>query len=413
MKKFLAVVSGLILLIIILTACTGPQGEQGPIGPAGPPGPEGPQGPAGVEGAPGPSGESLSGADYVGAQVCSGCHQAIYDTHAKSGHAHALSKVVEGKTPEFPFSTLTDPPQGYSWTDISYVIGGYGWQAIFANKDGFIITDEPGKSGNTQYLNQYNLDNEALDKSAGFVSFRAGEAEVKNDCVACHTTGYNATGSQENLAGVIGAWKEDGVQCENCHGPGSLHIKNPQGVRMYIDRSSQACGQCHAQDETGQLHAKDSFINHQQQFTEIAKSKHLVLSCTNCHDPHSGVVQLAQEKVATTKTVCADCHYNEANNQKVTLHKNFECTQCHMAPMVISAWGDATKFTADVPTHLFGINPEQVGQFSEDGLTSYSTISLDYACKHCHGGGIATPKDDALLKQTATGYHQAQAVQAP
>ncbi len=409
MKKFWIMAGMLVLMIVLLSACAGPQGEQGPRGPAGPAGPEGPQGPAGAEGAPGPAGESLSGAEYVGSQICMGCHKEIYDVHANSGHAHALSKVSEGATPEFPYSQLSDPPQGYTWADISYVIGGYAWQAIFTNKDGFVITDEPGKTGNAQYQNQYNLENKALEKSSGFVSFHAGEADLKNDCVACHTTGYNASGSQDNLPGVVGSWKEDGVQCERCHGPGSIHMKNPQGVRMFIDRSSQACGQCHQIDATGQVYAKDGFITHAQQFAELSKSKHLVLDCTDCHNPHSGAVQLEQADASLTKTECANCHYNQANNQKVATHKNFACTQCHMAPMVLSGWGDATKFTADMPTHLFAINPALTSQFSEDGATSQSQISLDYACKHCHGGGIAAQKDDALLKSTATGYHQAQA----
>ena len=411
MRKIWMMAGVLVLFLLVLSACAGPQGPEGISGPPGPPGPEGPQGPVGPEGPagpPGPAGEGVTGADYVGSQTCGGCHTDLYDIFSNSGHAHALSKVTDGQVPEYPYSNLNDPPDGYDWTDISYVLGGYGWQAIFADKDGYIITDAPGQSGNVDYQNQYNLANDSLDESAGFVSFHAGEAELKNDCVACHTTGYSPFGNQDDLAGVVGTWKEVGVQCERCHGPGSLHVKNPQGVRMPIDRSSQACGDCHKKDDTGQLYAKDSFINHQQQYTELARSKHLVLDCTDCHDVHSGVVQLEQADQAVIKTECTNCHYNEATNQKVEIHKNFSCTQCHMAPMVLNAWGDAEKFTADMPTHLFAINPALTSQFSEDGSVSEPQISVNYACKHCHGGGIATTKDDALLTSTATGYHEPQ-----
>jgi hypothetical protein len=416
MKKIFIAAGALIILILLLAACTGPQGTQGERGPAGPAGPEGPQGPIGQEGPAGPAGppgQGVTGADYVGSQVCAGCHPDVAEMHSKSGHAFALSKVADGQEPELPFSKLGDPPQGYTWNDVSYVLGGYGWQAIFTDKGGYIITDEPGKSGNSEYGNQYNLENKQLDKSAGFVSFHAGEAELKNDCVACHTTGYSPNGSQDDLAGVVGTWKEDGVQCESCHGPGSIHINNPPGVQMRIDRSSQACGECHKIDATHQVYAKDSFIAHAQQYTEISKGKHLVLDCTDCHNPHSGVVQLEQADQPATVTECADCHYNQANYQKVELHKNFACTECHMAPMVMNAWGLPDKFNADMPTHLFGINPLQTGQFTEDNTASLPTISLDYACKHCHGGGIATVKDDAVLKSTATGYHEQQAPTTP
>lgn len=413
MKKTFILAGLLILMVALLAACAGPQGSVGEMGPAGPAGPEGPQGPAGKEGPAGPAGAGLSSAEYVGSEICAGCHTEIAAAHSQSGHAYALSKVVDGQTPEFPFSNLTDPPQGYSWTDISYVLGGYGWQAIFVNQAGYIITDEPGKSGNTEYLNQFNLKNEALDKNAGFVSFMAGQAELKNDCVACHTTGYSANGSQDELAGIVGTWKEDGVQCERCHGAGSLHISSPQAVQMPIDRSAQFCGECHQANDSGQITVKGQFINHAQQYAELSKGKHLVLDCTACHDSHSGVVQLEQADLPTSKLECANCHYKAKNYQKVALHKNFDCTQCHMAPMVQNGWGDAEKFTADMPTHLFAINPLQTGQFSEDGTTTLAQISVDYACKHCHGGGLGMPKEDALLISTATGYHEPQAPVAP
>jgi hypothetical protein len=77
-----------------------------------------------------------------------------------------------------------------------------------------------------------------------------------------------------------------------------------------------------------------------------------------------------------------------------------------MTPIVQNGWADAVKFTADMPTHLFSINPFQTGQFSSDGTTSLPQISVDYACKHCHNGSFATIKDDELLKAAAKGYHE-------
>ncbi len=34
------------------------------------------------------------------------------------------------------FSRVPDPPEGYTWEDISYVIGGYGWKARFIDLEG-------------------------------------------------------------------------------------------------------------------------------------------------------------------------------------------------------------------------------------------------------------------------------------
>jgi hypothetical protein len=72
-----------------------------------------------------------------------------------------------------------------------------------------------------------------------------------------------------------------------------------------------------------------------------------------------------------------------------------------------SAVGDAEKFTGDLRTHLMAIDPDQVGQFTEDGSEALSQLSLDFACRHCHvEDGTASPKTDEELIERATGYHE-------
>ncbi len=162
-----------------------------------------------------------------------------------------------------------------------------------------------------------------------------------------------------------------------------------------------------------QVDAADGFINHQEQYNEIFQSKHLTLKCADCHDPHSGVVQLRQEKVATTRTQCANCHFEEAKYQKNAVHTaiNVACTSCHMPLSDKSAWGDPQKFTGDIRTHLMAIDPTQVDQFvtvtegDTEKTYALSQISLNYACRNCHGGGMGSVKTDEELLAGATGYH--------
>lgn len=412
MPKCLYLIASLILLFL-LAACAGPQGVQGPVGPAGPAGPEGPQGPPGETGPAGPPGQdaSASGPTYLGDQTCGGCHKEIYDVYIKSGHPWKLNKVIDGQPPAYPFTKLDTPPQGYDWTDILYVIGGYNWKARFVNKDGYIITDEPGKTGNTEYENQWNFANEELNKAAGWVPYKSGTDKLPYDCGSCHTTGYLSQGNQDDLPGLLGTWAQDGIRCEECHGPGSLHASNPQGFEMKIERDSEACGACHRRGEVESVNAKDGFIEHHEQYEELFQGKHAVLDCVQCHDPHKGVVQLRQSGEQTTRTKCEQCHQEQAQLQKNVMHANMQlqCIECHMPKIVKTAWGDPEKFTGDIRTHLMAINPTQIGQFSEDGLTVLSEIGLDYACRHCHGSGLGTPKTDDELIAAATGYHSAPA----
>ena len=418
MNKKLLLLLGALLILAMMAACAGQEGPQGPAGPAGPPGPEGPQGPAGEtgppgpEGPPGPAGEgaeaaAVVGAEYAGKETCAACHGEIAEVFNRSGHAYKLNPVVDGQPPEYPFTEVVELPEGYTWDDISYVIGGYNWKARFVNQDGFIITDEPGVTGNTEYLNQFNFANPVVGNDDEWVTYHSGEENKPYNCGRCHTTGYSPQGNQDDLPGLVGTWSEPGIQCEECHGPGSLHAQNPLGVQMEVDRDSEQCGLCHRRGATESINASGGFIRHHEQYEELFQSKHIALDCVVCHDPHEGVIQLRQDGVQTVRTTCENCHFEQVKNQDSTVHQALvECIDCHMPRMAKSAVGNPDKFTGDLRVHLMAIDPFQVEQFNEDGTVSLSQISLNFACRHCHiEDGMATPKTDEELVETAVGYH--------
>jgi hypothetical protein len=409
-RMSLFVISILILMTILVAACAGPQGPAGLVGPAGPAGPEGPQGPEGPAGPSGPAGPAgPTGAKYIGSTVCAGCHKDIYDTYAKSGHAWDFNPVVNGESPRYPFTAVKELPAGYTWDDISYVIGGYNWKALFVDKQGYLITDAPGKSGDATYLNQWNLANSNLDKLAAWVGYKAGVAKVPVDCGACHTTGYSnfpADQHQDSLPGIVGIWAAPGVGCEACHGPGSLHAANPQGVVMRIDRDAEMCVACHNRNPSGPVEIQAGLILHQDQYQDLAQSKHLALDCVTCHDPHQGVVQAERLGGQATQAQCESCHWQEAKYQKSPEMAGVKCVDCHMPHLIKNAWGDSAAFSGDVRTHEMAIDPTQISQVNQDGTTSKPQLSLDSACKSCHHtGSIFSARTDGELIQMATDYH--------
>ncbi|NIA26104.1 MAG: hypothetical protein GWP04_11130 [Gammaproteobacteria bacterium] len=341
------------------------------------------------------------GADYVGTQTCAGCHPDNAEEFLKSGHPYKLNKVVDGQPPTYPFTEVTEVPEGYTWNDIAYVIGGYNWKARFIGLDGYIIT------GHADATTQYNFPNPDIGLGGNWVAYHAGEQKAY-DCGPCHTTGYRPEGHQDGLEGIIGTWAEPGIQCEECHGPGSNHVADPYGVAMKVDVSSQACTSCHRRGSTLTIDASKGFIKHHEQGEELLQTKHAALSCVTCHDPHTGVIALRQAgEDYAAKFPCATCHEDEANYQKSTVMSSFvNCIDCHMPRIDKSAVGDAAAWTGDIRTHLFAIDPDLASQFSEDGSEANSAITLDWACKSCHrDGGSAAVKTDAELKQTAEGYH--------
>ncbi len=397
-------VSALLLLILSLSlaACAGEEGAEGPPGLKGEPGSPGP---VGVDGQPGPPGSAgQDGANFqppvfVGAEACSECHQEISDVFNESGHPYKLNKVVDGQPPDYPFTEIPSPPEGYTWDDISYVIGGYNWKARFIDQEGYIIT------GDEEATTQYNFYNPDLEMGDNWVAYHAGE-EKPYDCGTCHTTGYSPAGNQDGLPGLIGTWAEGGIQCEECHGPGSAHIQHPMSYGMKVDRDSAACGDCHFRGVPEEVDASGGFIKHHEQYEELFQSKHITIDCVVCHDPHAGVIQLRKSDAKqTTRTQCEDCHFKEEQNFNLEFHTD-KCIECHMPRVTKSALGDPERYTGDIRTHLMAIDPNQIDQFSEDGTLALSQLGLNFACRHCHvEGGTASLKSDEELMEAANGIH--------
>ena len=389
--------------IAVIAACAapagpaGPPGEIGPAGQAGPEGPAGPPGPAGPHGPEGAPGLDYRAATYVGSSACKECHEDLYDTYQKTGHAWTLNRVVDGKAPAYPTTKLKDAPEGYTWDDILYVIGGFNWKARFVDKEGNLIT------GAEEAKTQYNLENKSLKSDAEWVAYHPGET-LAFDCASCHTTGYIPQGNQDGLAGLVGTWAEDNVGCEACHGPGSNHVNDPYLQTMTVDRSPELCGDCHARGDTSQvISSTTGFISHADiNMVPFEGKKHL-FNCTDCHNPHTTTVAA---KGFGAKVECEACHLSETLNQKVTDRKHAQCVDCHMPKMVQVAAANPEKMAGDMRVHTMMINPTEVHQFDSKGNLVGPGLALDFTCRSCHSDtGRAPAFEDEKLMELATGFH--------
>ena len=98
---------------------------------------------------------------------------------------------------------------------------------------------------------------------------RAYQSLVKNDrhyemeCIECHTTGYKERGGFFLLSRVE---RFKNVQCEACHGPGSLHKEKDGNIIKKVSRST--CLKCHNKERDPDFKYEDSLgkilmkINH-------------------------------------------------------------------------------------------------------------------------------------------------------
>ena len=85
-------------------------------------------------------------AEYVGSKKCSECHLALYSDWSASGHHLQLRKAEDAQHASLSL------PLGYSWDDLSYVIGGVKTKTQFVDLNGYIITSaKDGSKAKTQY----------------------------------------------------------------------------------------------------------------------------------------------------------------------------------------------------------------------------------------------------------------------
>jgi predicted CXXCH cytochrome family protein len=148
-------------------------------------------------------------------------------------------------------------------------------------------------------------------------------------CAECHTdiTDHFTTAAHARLV-VTGSSAQD-TGCENCHGPGSLHVKAGGAAGTIINprKSPETCFQCH--------------LDKRSQFS--LPNSHPVLagrmSCGDCHDPHQGsAIRGSGMDLAEANETCTRCH--TAQKGPFVFEHNAKregCTACHQPHGSINA----------------------------------------------------------------------------
>lgn len=74
-----------------------------------------------------------------------------------------------------------------------------------------------------------------------FETIRSRGEGADPECLACHSTGYGRPTGYDPKAERKGGIYLQGVQCEACHGPGTLHARNGS----YAKAGRESCRACH------------------------------------------------------------------------------------------------------------------------------------------------------------------------
>lgn len=199
-------------------------------------------------------------AEYIGASECRSCHRSTAGTHADTRHALTLQEpgrdnLIADFSQDDPVRQVLfpgeDEPRHFSEDDIAFIVGsGRNVQRYVYRVD---------RNEYMVFPAEWNVAEQKWEAYVLTEEWPSQAYDWEENCAYCHTTGFEPE---------RGRWEDDGVQCEACHGPASIHAevaqdagRNPDETELAALRASivvspdpQVCGSCHSQGldaETG------------------------------------------------------------------------------------------------------------------------------------------------------------------
>ena len=336
-------------------------------------------------------------AHYVGMEVCRTCHEPIYETFMQTGMGKSfglatLEKTAADFTPAHAlvYDSVLDYYYKPYWDHDSFMIMEFRIENgdtvhKLLQKVNYIVGSGQHTNSHMFSINGYlyqapitfYTQKHRWDLAPGFEKGASTRFQrmIEIECMSCHN-GYPVmvSGSQNKYAEI-----KTGLDCERCHGPGSLHVaarqsstpvdtsKTPDYTivnprRLSTELQNNVCQRCHLQGiavlNDGKTFfdfrpgmklsevvnvfmpeyegARDKMImashvermNKSQCFIQSGK-----MSCITCHNPHVSVKFTPRSHYLNA---CQSCHGNVPGQHLCTetaanrAAKNNDCVTCHM-----------------------------------------------------------------------------------
>lgn len=345
-------------------------------------------------------------AKYVGMDACRQCHESIYSTFIQTGMGNSFDSATKKKSAaNFDKATIYDHFSDFYyralWKKDRLYISEYrmeGHDTVHHRQErvDYIIGSGQHTNSHMQNVNGYltqmpmtfYTQKQKWDLPPGFengVNTRFSR-KIGLECMTCHNAYPTFVTGSENKYEKI----QQGIDCERCHGPGSIHVAQRQSMERvdtskYIDysivnpaklpleRQFDICQRCHLQGNAvlkeghsfldfkpGQKlsdhisvflprykNADDEFImaSHADRLKQSAcfikslpkasgdsalRPYQGALTCITCHNPH---VSVRQTNPNVFNEACLNCHSADLITEQHPNSKNKElnnCVSCHM-----------------------------------------------------------------------------------
>lgn len=339
-------------------------------------------------------------ARYVGGAACIDCHQEQYELFDGSHHDRAMDVAndetvlarFDGSQLEHygvtstmfksgeRFMVNTEAPDGTMQDfEVKYVFGCEPLQQFMVETKASSSSDAIGQLqvlrlswdvGKEEwfYLSPWDV-NEKIEPDDP-LHWTGITQRWNTSCASCHST--NLQKDFNPLSGSYATTFTDiDVNCEACHGPGSLHVEIANNRRFFWDRNHgyglaklkgsdnlpqiETCAPCHSRRgevapnfkagdrfddhyacqllSNGIYHADGQILEEDYVYGSFIQSKmfHQGIRCTDCHDPHSAKVKFDDNQL------CTSCHQHPAGKYDSPSHHRHQpgsagamCVECHM-----------------------------------------------------------------------------------
>ncbi len=322
-------------------------------------------------------------AGYTGSKTCYGCHAEIYSSYEKTDMGRSMRPASELDKATVPAEAVVAVPgtnrslrvaadrTGWRQSEsepnlfddehrLDYIVGSGSNGLTFLVRRGNCLFEAP--------LSYYSKPNK-WDLSPGYEFADYGfSRQAPEGCILCHS------GRAQPVLDHPGAYRDPPFQelaigCENCHGPGEAHARDPKRrgnivnpAKLSARLAENICMSCHQTGDARVLQPGKTYqdfrpgqwlldtvailkippnsqARHEQDLLEhnaaMQASRCFTqsggkLSCLTCHDPH---VQPAPAEASTYfKAKCLTCHTERSCRLSLAERRSRadDCVGCHM-----------------------------------------------------------------------------------